>query len=128
MPTYRAGCHCGRIRFEVEGTLERVHTCNCSICNKTGYLHWNVEPAQIRMLAGDGEWTSYRFLTGVADNRFCPTCGISPFRIPRSDPNLIDVNARCIEDLDIATLQIEPFDGQNWEAALQARNENQRPH
>ena len=125
---YQGGCHCGRIRFEIAGTLDRVSSCNCSICTMTGYLHWNVEPAQLRILSGEGEWTSYRFLTGVADNRFCPTCGISPFRIPRSDPHLVDVNARCLEGVDASTLRVETFDGRDWDAAFRAREGQDQKH
>jgi hypothetical protein len=40
--TYRGGCHCWRIRFEVRGALDRVSECNCSICTKKGYVHWIV--------------------------------------------------------------------------------------
>jgi hypothetical protein len=117
MATYRGGCHCGRIRFEVEGTLERVEVCNCSICTKTGYLHWYVRPERLRLRTSDGDWATYRFLTRRAENRFCPTCGISPFRIPRSDPDTIDVNVRCLDDVDPATLPVVHFDGRDWEAA-----------
>jgi hypothetical protein len=121
MAVQRAGCHCGRIRFEVDAPLERVTVCNCSICTRTGYLHWNVEPGRVRFLSGEGEWTSYRFGTRVADHRFCPTCGISPLRIARSDPGLIDVNARCLEDVDLAALPVDRFDGRNWESAYEER-------
>jgi hypothetical protein len=120
MPTYVGGCHCGRIRFEVDGDLRRLSTCNCSICAKTGYLHWTVEPAQVRLLSAPGAWTTYRFLTGKAENRFCPTCGVSPFRIPRSDPDKITVNARCLEGVDLSAVPVEGFDGRNWEASMRA--------
>ena len=120
MPTHRGACHCGRIRFEVEGTLESVTNCNCSICVMTGYLHWNVEPAAIRLLTTDGDWQSYRFGSGRAEHRFCATCGISPFRVPRSDPGMIGVNARCLEGVDVGTLTVLDFDGQNWEGAMRA--------
>lgn len=34
---HRGGCHCGRVRFEVEAAREmEVHECNCSICSKVG--------------------------------------------------------------------------------------------
>ena len=34
------GCHCGRVRFQVEGPQRiQVTDCNCSICAKSGYLH-----------------------------------------------------------------------------------------
>jgi hypothetical protein len=121
MASIRGGCHCGRIRFEVDADLERVSVCNCSICQRTGYLHWTVAPERVRILAGDGEWTSYRFGTRVAEHRFCPTCGISPFRIARSDPEQLDLNARCLEGVDVDSLAVERFDGRHWEAAYEAR-------
>jgi hypothetical protein len=38
--TLRGGCHCGRVRFEVDAPARlEVLDCNCSICNKTGHLH-----------------------------------------------------------------------------------------
>ena len=121
MATHRGGCHCGRIRFEVDAELDAVTLCNCSICTRTGYLHWPVDPARVRMLAGDGEWTSYRFGSRVAEHRFCPTCGISPFRIARSDPDKITVNVRCLEGIELDAVEIARFDGRHWEASFAAR-------
>jgi hypothetical protein len=43
---YKGGCHCGRTAFEVEGNLEQVMDCNCSICSQRGYLHWYVQKRQ----------------------------------------------------------------------------------
>lgn len=120
MPRSAGGCHCGRIRFEVEGRPERVSQCNCSICRKTAYLHWPVEPGRVRLLTRDGDWLSYRFGTGRAEHRFCATCGISPFRIARSHPDEITINARCLDDVAVDELTIERFDGRNWEASMRA--------
>jgi hypothetical protein len=52
---------------------------------------------------------------------FCRHCGISAFRRPRSDPHLFDVNVRCLEDVDVDSLPVDRFDGQNWEKAAAAR-------
>lgn len=30
--THRGSCHCGKVRFTVEGDLEQVIECNCSHC------------------------------------------------------------------------------------------------
>ena len=120
MTIYTGSCHCGRIRFEVEGELERVSRCNCSICAKTGYLHWTVEPERLRLLTAPGDWTTYRFLTRTSENRFCPTCGISPFRVPRSDPDKITVNARCLDGVDVDALPVDGFDGRDWETSMRA--------
>ena len=48
--TYRGGCHCGRVRFEVDAPARlEVKDCNCSMCGKTGYLHLIVPKAQFRL-------------------------------------------------------------------------------
>jgi hypothetical protein len=105
----------------VEGELERVDECNCSICTKKGYLHWIVPQESFRLLTSEDELTTYTFQTGVAKHRFCKTCGICSFYVPRSDPDKISVNARCLEDVDLARLVVEPFDGRDWERAYRKR-------
>jgi hypothetical protein len=117
MPTHRGGCHCGRIRFEADGEIESVLLCNCSICQRTGYLHWPVGPERFRLLAGDGEYATYQFGTRVAKHHFCRNCGISPFRVARSHPEDVDINVRCLEGVDIDALPVSHFDGRNWEGA-----------
>ena len=37
---------------------------------------------------------------------------------PRSDPDKIDVNVRCLDDVDLAVIKPHRFDGQNWEQAM----------
>jgi len=113
--THQGGCHCGRVRFEVTADISEVIDCNCSICTKKGFLHLIVEPSQFRMLKGADALATYRFNTGVARHTFCATCGIHRFYTPRSHPDKVDVNARCIEGLDLSKLKVKPFDGQNWE-------------
>jgi hypothetical protein len=121
MPTYTGSCHCGAVRFEVTGELDHVVDCNCSYCSRAGYLHWNVEPRQLRIIQGESAYRTYSFGTGTSKNHFCQTCGITPFRIPRSDPHLVDINVRCLESIDLRKLPIQKFDGANWEAAIKTR-------
>jgi hypothetical protein len=113
---YRGGCHCGRVAFEVTGSLDKAEQCNCSICSKKGYLHWIVARDAFRLLTPREDLATYTFNTGVAQHLFCPRCGVASFYIPRSDPDKIDVNVRCLEGVELASLKIEYFDGQNWEA------------
>ncbi len=116
--TYGGSCHCGRVRFRVTARLDRVTECNCSICSKKAFLHLIVPPEQFELLSGKEALTTYRFNTGVAQHTFCATCGIHPFYVPRSDPDKIDVNVRCLDGVDIAELTIGKFDGKNWEHAM----------
>ena len=84
--------------------------------------HLIVVPEAFELLSGREELTTYRFNTGIARHTFCRHCGIHPFYVPRSDPNKIDVNARCLEVVDLSNLKPEPFDGQNWEESMKQRD------
>jgi len=124
--TYRGGCHCGRVAFEASGTIEDLEECNCSICAKKAYVHWFVPRESFHLLTPASDLATYRFNTRVAQHHFCPTCGVASFYIPRSDPDKIDVNVRCLEGVDLAKFRIKTFDGRNWEAALRERNRARR--
>jgi hypothetical protein len=115
---YRGRCHCGRVAFEVEGDLAKVSECNCSICTKKAYLHWIVPRDSFRLLTPESNIATYQFNTRAAKHHFCSVCGCAPFYIPRSDPDKIDVNARCLESVDVSKLPREFFDGRNWEEAF----------
>jgi hypothetical protein len=117
--THRGGCHCGAVRFEVDAPRElRVRDCNCSICAMTGYLHLLVPANRFRLLSDPAVLTEYRFNTGTARHLFCTRCGIKSWYVPRSHPDGYSVNARCLDRGTIASLTVEPFDGQHWEANL----------
>jgi len=77
-----------------------------------------VEKGSFELVCGEAEVTIYRFGTGVAQHMFCRVCGCQPYYVPRSDPDKIDVNARCLDGIDVASLKPRPFDGRNWEVAI----------
>jgi hypothetical protein len=118
MKTMQGGCHCGRVRFKVTADLGRVTYCNCSMCSKKGFLHLIVPPEQFELLSGKDNLTTYEFNTRTAKHTFCKTCGIHAFYVPRSDPDKIDVNVRCIDGIDLAALSVKTFDGQHWEESM----------
>jgi hypothetical protein len=113
------GCHCGAVRFRVRARQQVALDCNCSICRKKGFLHLIIEPEDFVIERGEDALASYRFNTRVAEHRFCKTCGIHPFYTPRSHPDKIDVNLRCI-DAPPNRVRIERFDGKNWEDNVEA--------
>jgi hypothetical protein len=118
---HTGGCHCGRVRFEVEAPARiEVAECNCSICAKVGYLHLIVPAARFRLLGGRDELTTYTFNTGVAQHYFCKHCGVKSFYIPRSHPDGVSVNARCLDDGSVESTTVLPYNGRNWEAARAA--------
>lgn len=112
---YEGGCHCGAVRFRVVVEQHKADDCNCSICRKKGFLHLIVQREQFTLLQGEDKLTTYRFNTGVAQHKFCCICGMHPFYIPRSHPDCVDVNVRCLDGDVISNFKIVPFDGANWE-------------
>jgi hypothetical protein len=115
---HRGGCHCGRVRFEVNAPARpEVLDCNCSMCRKLGFLHLIVSKSDFRLLSGEVALTTYRFNTGTARHLFCATCGIKSFYVPRSHPDGYSVNARCLDDGTVEALVVRPFDGRHWEQA-----------
>ena len=116
MVTHRGGCHCGRVRFEVEAPDEiEVHECNCSICSKLGYRHLIVPRSRFRLLSGEEDLSSYRFNTGVANHLFCSNCGVKSFYVPRSHPDGYSVNVRALDSGTLVKQVVLAFDGANWE-------------
>ena len=116
MITHVGGCHCGRVSFEVDAPADiKADACNCSICRMTGYLHLIVPKADFRLLRGQDQLTTYTFNTGIAQHFFCRHCGIKSFYVPRSHPDGISVNVNCLAPGTIASTEVTPFDGANWE-------------
>ena len=115
---HRGGCHCGRVRFEVDAPA-RIDAldCNCSICRMTGFVHLIVPASRFRLVAGADALVDYAFGTGAAKHRFCRVCGVKSFYVPRSNPDGIDVNVRCIDDGSIESLHVTAFDDGDREAS-----------
>jgi len=114
---FEGGCHCGAVRFRVRTARLEALDCNCSMCTCKGFLHQVVPPEDFELLRGAESLATYEFNTRVAKHRFCRTCGIHPFYTPRSHPDQIDVNVRCLDDGALGRFTIAPFDGRNWEAS-----------
>ncbi|HHP7229592.1 MAG TPA: GFA family protein [Xenococcaceae cyanobacterium] len=112
---FQGGCHCGAIRFQVLVDRWKVLECNCSICRKKGFLHLILPQANFTLLKGQDTLTTYTFNTGIAKHTFCAVCGIHSFYYPRSHPEKIDVNIRCLDRDILSYFEIEFFDGANWE-------------
>lgn len=118
MSKHRGGCHCGRVKFEVEAPAEiAAIECNCSMCAKSGYLHLIVPKSRFTLIQGTESLSTYTFNTGVARHTFCKICGIKAFYVPRSNPDGYSVNVRCLEPETITELTVSFFDGRNWEKA-----------
>jgi hypothetical protein len=110
---YKGSCHCGQLAFEVDGEIQGLTACNCSICQRKGSLLWFVPRAQLKLTTHPSAMATYTFNKHVIQHHFCPRCGIHPFGEGTS-PNgdmMAAVNARCLENVDIDQFSVQHFDG-----------------
>jgi hypothetical protein len=105
--THQGSCHCGAVRFEVDADIDHVRVCDCSICRRRGALIHRVPLGDLRMLTPMEDMSLYTFHTHTARDWFCPTCGILPFRKPRTADDVWGVNVRCLEGVDLDAISIK---------------------
>ena len=86
----------------------------------SGFLHLIVPADRFRLLSGSDAVTEYRFNTGAARHLFCKHCGIKSYYVPRSHPDGISVNARCLDTGTLIAPAITQFDDANRDAAMAA--------
>ncbi len=112
---YQGSCHCGKIAFDVEGDIQGVIACNCSICQRKGSLLWFVPREKLKLRTPAEAMSSYTFNKHVIKHHFCPTCGMHPFG-EGVDPQghaIAAVNIRCLEGVDLAAIPVQNFDGRS---------------
>ena len=79
-------------------------------------MHLIVPPADFRAPLGLKR-TSRSIVSKreTARHRFCRHCGVQSFYTPRSHPDQISVNVRCLDGEGAQAFDVQPFDGANWE-------------
>ena len=112
---HKGSCHCGKVAFEVEGTIESAMACNCSICQRKGSLLWFVPHDKLRLLTPDSNAGTYTFNKHVIRHRFCPVCGMHPYGegSDAKGSRTAAINIRCLEDIDLASIPVTHFDGRS---------------
>lgn len=110
---HTGGCHCGKVRFEVEMQLEKAISCNCSVCLKRGSLLDFVPETQFKLLAGNQDLKDYQFNKKRIHHYFCQNCGILPFG-KAAAPNgtkMVAINIRSIDGVDLSKIKVQEYDG-----------------
>lgn len=112
---YTGGCHCGKVRYEVELDLGPVVECNCSICGKTGTLLAFAPVDKFRLVSGDDSLTDYQFGKKNIHHNFCRECGIRSFARGRKPDGteMRAINVRCLDGVDAWSLTVNRMDGKS---------------
>lgn len=94
------GCHCGAVRYRIEGEPEHVAICHCSDCRASSgapFVNWlAVKEDQLTLLSG--ALSTYTGKTG-SQRQFCPQCGTGLFfRNQEFLPGIVDVQAATLDN------------------------------
>ena len=116
--TYRGACHCGLVEFEFRAVVRMAVECNCSYCRRKAALHHRVAGESFALLKGADALATYQFGTHRARHQFCRVCGSHTHCHPRSAPDQVNVNLRCVDELDPPEqhVSISQYDGRSWNA------------
>lgn len=114
---FEGSCHCGTVAFAVEADPPAsAISCNCSHCRRKGFLLAFIPAGQFRLLRGEDSLTDYHFYKHAITHRFCRVCGAQPFaegKMPDGSP-MRAVNLRCVETIDLDTLDVHKVDGASF--------------
>ena len=112
---HRGSCHCGRVAFEVEADIAQVVECNCSHCDRKGYLLSFVPREKLQLTTPESDLATYTFNKHAIRHHFCPVCGCAPFGFgsDRKGVATAAVNVRCLPDLDRSALPVKQVDGRS---------------
>jgi hypothetical protein len=115
MSSYTGSCHCGAVKYDVDVELGKVIACNCSMCGRSGTLLAFVPPEQFTLRSSEDQLGTYTFNRHNISHMFCKTCGIKPFARgkKRDGSPMVAINARCLDGVDVSTLEIQHVDGKS---------------
>ena len=98
--TIAGGCHCGAVRYEIEGDALTHALCHCSDCRRSAgapMVGWTMYPvAAVRIVAGEPRTYAS---SEHGRRRFCGNCGTGLFYDNEAMlPGLIDVQSATYDD------------------------------
>jgi hypothetical protein len=111
----RGSCHCQAVSYVLTDVPTTGIACNCSICRRKGHVLAFFPPAKFTLETPRDALATYTFNKQVIQHHFCKTCGCAPFAEGRTPDGreMIAINLRCVEDFDLASVEITEFDGAN---------------
>lgn len=115
-------CHCGEIRYSVDGDLQHSSVCHCADCRRaTGGLTigWVCYPGE-GLTIESGETRVYNSSEGV-ERHFCGQCGTSLFYFNEAMlPGVVDIPVSTLDDPENypPEVHIQMADALPWEPTL----------
>lgn len=102
------GCHCGAVRYDVEGEAMTHALCHCSDCRRHAgapVVSWTMYPEEaLRITRGAAKvYASSEF----GRREFCADCGTGLFyRNAENLPGIVDIQSATYDDPDAIPAQV----------------------
>lgn len=113
---YEGGCQCGAVSYEVDIDLANTITCNCSRCQRMGFVLAFAPMEQFQLHAGEDKLTEYLFNNKAIRHLFCSTCGVESFAYGQMpDGSLtVAINVNCLDGVNPRELNSMHVDGRSF--------------
>ena len=104
------------MRFEAKVDLSQTMECNCSHCEKKGFILSFTPRENFRLTRGEDQLAEYRFNKKQIAHLFCRTCGVQPFGYGETPDGaqMAAINVRCLDGVDLKALTPKPVDGRSF--------------
>ena len=113
---YVGGCQCGAVTYAVDVDLDNTMTCNCSRCQRLGFVLAFTPRDKFKLESGGENLTEYLFNKKQIRHLFCRTCGVESFaygQMPDGSP-IAAVNVNCLEGVNPRALNSQHVDGRSY--------------
>lgn len=112
------GCHCGAVRYQVEGDPQHHALCHCSDCRASAgapAVAW-IAFSEAQLAVKQGEVSTY-VGKGGSQRQFCPVCGTGLFyRNADFLPGIVDIQSATLDSAaeEAAPAQIQTAEMLPW--------------
>lgn len=119
----KGGCHCGAVRYSVEGDMMHHAVCHCEDCRRSAgavMVPW-IAFAKDALTIESGTAKVYRS-SESGERHFCGDCGTGLFYFNEAMlPGIVDIQSVTLDDAAAHAPQahIQVADSLPWEAALE---------
>jgi hypothetical protein len=111
---YSGSCQCQAVKFDATLDLANTMTCNCSRCQRLGWVMAFTPRDKFRFQADEGATSEYLFNKERIRHQFCKTCGIEPFAFSlHKGVEMAAVNVNCLDGVDPRALPSKHVDGRS---------------
>jgi hypothetical protein len=116
------GCHCGRVRYSVEGDPRHSSFCHCSDCRHSAgapVVAWSAFPVE-HFAVTTGEAKAYNS-SGTAFRHFCADCGTGLWYVNETVlPGLVDIQTATLDEPEALppVIHVQAAEKLSWMKAI----------